>query len=122
MTSEHEEQTVIVQYIRMAYPDVLFWSTPNGARLVTNRADIGIAAARMNRLKSEGLLPGVPDLIIAEARGPYHAFALEMKGEKGRTSPAQETVLEMLRARRWYCAVARGADQAIRIIDAYLQG
>lgn len=121
--SEHEEQVLVVDYLHKAYPNVLFWSTPNGARLASGK-DTRLAAMRMNMLKKEGLLPGVSDLIIFEPRGGYSAMALEMKREDGGAG-ASENQLQFIRefeARGGYGVVADGFDEARIFIDDYLSG
>jgi len=101
----------------MQYPDVLFWATPNGAWLAGNdRQRFG----QINKLRAEGLTPGVPDLIIAEARGSYNACAVEMKSEKGKLSVEQSEILHDLMERGWYTIIAYGFDQAKEQITKYL--
>ena len=57
--TEHSIQTKVVQYIRTFYPEVLICSIPNGS---------GTSASNRLHLYQEGLLAGMPDLFIAEAR------------------------------------------------------
>lgn len=116
---EHKAQTAVVDYLQMKYPDVLFWSTPNGAHLAGNVAQ---RAAKMNRLKAEGFLPGVSDLIIFEKRGQYSAMFLEMKREKGGTvSENQQWFLAEVEKRGGFGAVAHGVEEAIDLIESYLE-
>jgi len=118
--SEHDEQMLVVDYLHRAYPDVLFWSTPNGAMLGGGK----IGAIRMNALKATGLLPGVSDLIIFEPRGGYSAMALELKDVKG-GSGASDNQLHFIREwekRGGYGVVANGFAEAREILDSYLQG
>lgn len=120
--SEHQEQVDVVDYLQMAHPDVLFWSTPNGARLASGK-DKRLAAIRMNALKAEGLLPGVSDLIIFEPRGGYSAMFLEMKKrDGGAASENQEWFLREVEKRGGYGVVAHGFDEAKEVIDDYLNG
>lgn len=115
--SEHEEQSAVVDYLHTAYPEVLFFSVPNGSMLGGGR----IGAVRMNTLKAEGLLPGVSDLVIFEPRNGYSAMFLEMKRDKGgKVSENQEWFLAQVEARKGFGAVANGFDEAREIIDTYL--
>ena len=53
----------------------------------------------MNKLKAEGFLPGVSDLIIFEPRGGYSCLFLEMKkadGGNGASSISLSKALENL--------------------------
>jgi hypothetical protein len=117
---EHSEQVAVVAYLQMSYPDVLFWSTPNGAMRGGGRA----GAIRMNALKAEGLLPGVSDLILFELRGGYSAMFIEMKRADG-GSGASENQLWFLREvekRGAFGIVCNGYDEAQPVIDDYLAG
>ncbi len=119
--SEHDEQVAVVRYIQARYPDVLFWANPNGAHLAGSTRQ---RAAQMNKLKAEGLLPGVSDLTIFEPRGGYSALFLEMKRSDG-GSGASENQLWFLREverRGAFGAIANGYEEAREIIDDYLAG
>lgn len=118
--SEHECQVLVVEYLYRKYPQVLFWSTPNGAHLA---GGIKQRAAIMNKLKAEGFLPGVSDLIIFEPRGEYSALFLEMKREYGgEASENQKEFLLEIEKRGGFGAIAHGANEAIEILDNYLEG
>jgi hypothetical protein len=127
MIDEHAEQVLVVDYIYKQYGnDILFFSVPNGARLASGRGRDAqrIAAIRMNKLKAEGLLPGVSDLIIFEPRGGYSAMFLEMKRADGGCG-ASESQLEFIakvESRGGYGVVANGFDEAKIFIDDYLNG
>ena len=116
--SEHEEQMLVVDMLHRLYPNVLFWSTPNGAHLAGN---IRQRSASMNKLKSEGFLPGVSDIIIFEPRDKYSAMFLEMKRAKGgEVSENQEWFLAQIEERGGYGVVAHGYEEAKILIDEYL--
>lgn len=117
--SEHEVQATVVQYIQSCYPGVLFHSIPNGARLASGK-DNRIAIMRMNILKQEGLLPGVCDLFLAEARGYFNGFYLELKTDKGKLSENQEWFIAHAEKKGYYTAVCFGVDEAIEMIDQYM--
>jgi hypothetical protein len=54
---------------------------------------------------------------------PYHGLWIEMKRRKGgQVSADQHGWMDALRAEGYAVAVARGADEAIEIIIAYLGG
>ena len=111
--SEHTEQVQVVAHVRHFHPDVLIAAVPNGGlRSKTEGA----------RLKLEGVLPGYPDLLIDEPRGPYHGLRIEMKrvgGEGARSN--QREVLVALAARGYRVQVCHGAEVAIGVIESYLQ-
>jgi hypothetical protein len=102
--TEHEEQVAFVEWFRASFPDVRIIAIPNGgARHPKTAAD----------LKAEGVLPGVPDLFVPEWR-----LWIEMKRQKGGTvSEKQKEIMKYLVSVGYQCAVCRGADEAIAVID-----
>lgn len=119
--SEHDEQAAVVEYVQVRYPDALMWSTPNGGHLAGN---IGRRSAQINKLKREGLLPGVSDLIIFEPRGGYSALFIEMKRANGGSgaSEGQMWFIREVEKRGAIGFVCNGAGEAITVIDDYLNG
>ena len=86
-STEHVEQTRFIMYVRTFHPELLIWSIPNGA---------GTSAANRLRLTHEGLLAGMPDVMVMKA-GP-EVLALEFKRPdgKGRLAEAQNRAIERL--------------------------
>ena len=112
MASEHTAQAQLVTRVRSFYPDVIIAAVPNGGS-----RDIREAV----KLKAEGVLPGFPDLILAEPRGEYHGLFLEMKREKGgRLEPRQRRMLDRLRERGYLAEVAYGVEDAWKQVEDYL--
>ena len=118
--TEHTEQAAFCQWMDIQYPDVLYFSIPNGGWLAGNA---GQRAGQMNKLKAEGLLPGTSDLLIAEPRGKWHGMFLEMKQRGGKLSENQEWFLAEAEKRGYFTAVAfNGFDDAQALVDDYLKG
>lgn len=127
--SEHDEQALVVSVFRARWPDVVIASIPNGVPL-TGLTQRGRARV-MNWLKAEGLLPGMPDLIIYRAAMTppdedgvvkiWHGMALEMKRSDGGTlRDNQREVLAMLERAGYWTAVAHGYDEAMGLIEEYM--
>lgn len=117
MNSEYQEQKIVVDYLKLKYPKVLFTATANGIRT----PHIG---ARM-KMKRAGLKAGVPDLLIFNLSydRKYIGLALEMKREKNCVvSQEQKEWLDALSKLGWLALIAKGANQAMKIIDEYLKG
>jgi hypothetical protein len=97
--AEGRIQAAIVEWIRTVAPHALVFAVPNGGlRSKTEAA----------RLKWQGVLAGVPDLIVLAPVGKV--FALEVKTEVGRLSESQRDIFD--------CLVALGVNRAIvRSID-----
>ena len=113
MRTEHAEQVLLVARVRQFIGrDVLFFAVPNGGKR---------GKAEASRLKAEGVVPGVPDLVFAEPRGGFHGLYVEMKrADGGRTSKDQVEIIDKLRARGYFVTVAAGADVAFDQVRAYL--
>lgn len=73
------------------------------------------------RLKSEGVLAGMPDLVVARRRKGYGALYIEMKRQKqGSVSKAQKQIHEALTNEGYKVEVCYGADAAWQTIQDYL--
>jgi hypothetical protein len=114
--TEHAEAVSLVQWVRFLRPTVpelrLFFSVPNGGH-----RDKRVAA----KLRAEGVEPGVPDYILAVARGRFHGLFVELKRTHGgRLSAEQITMRERLEAQGYRVAVCAGADAARAVVADYL--
>jgi hypothetical protein len=109
--SEHSIQTKVVQYVRIFHSDVLICAIPNGA-----------GTTNFNRVKlmHEGLLSGMPDLFIAEARHGFNGLFLEMKTIRGKESRQQKKIRKQLNEKGYLVFLATNEDDAIDIIKKYL--
>jgi len=120
--SEHDEQVEVVKYCDAK--GILMFAIPNG----TNKS---LTAQRM--FKAEGLKSGVPDLMIPIANKYYHGLFIEMKrrakrlknGKKStshtKVRPEQEKWLNDLSERGYCVNVCYGADEAIEVIENYME-
>jgi len=108
---KHPEQDIqknLLAYIAQACVNDLFvFHVPNGGYRRPVEAMI---------FKSLGVVPGMPDLFLIH-KG--HLFALEIKAEKGRLSPAQVLTMAELRDAGVNVAAAWGLDQCIEQLDAW---
>ena len=109
--TEKTEHLNVAQYLR--FRGVMFNHSPN-----EGKRDIHTGA----QLKQMGMRPGFPDFFIYEARNGYHGLAIELKRIKGGTvSVTQKQCLQELNDRGYKAEVARGFDEARKIIDDYLK-
>jgi hypothetical protein len=67
-------------------------------------------------LKSMGVVPGAPDLLLWHAG---QSFALELKSETGRVSSSQSDLLDRLRKAGVATAVCRGLDSALATLEGW---
>lgn len=104
--SEHAEQIAFVQWFRLQFPSVRIIAIPNGG--ARNR----VVAMK---LKAEGVSAGVPDLHV-----PAWHLWIEMKRKHGgRLSPVQVDWISYLTDCGDTVIVGRGAEDAIRQVNAW---
>jgi len=115
--SESAEQAKVISWWKLVgprlAPNVVLASIPNGG------ARDAITGAR---LKREGTVRGMPDLVLLCARCGKHGLFLEMKSQRGSLSQAQRDLFPLLEAQGYGVAVCRGWFAATETIEAYLAG
>jgi hypothetical protein len=115
--SESHEQAMLVQWWRIAgfklAPNAVLAAIPNGG------ARSAVTGAR---LKAEGVVAGMPDLVLLCARCGRHALFIEMKTKRGRVSESQRGLFPLLEAQGYGVAVCRGWHEAAETVEAYLAG
>lgn len=126
--TEHQEQaafftTILYRYQhdpRFARP--LFFAVPNGAWLGGRRPQ-----NVMEKMKAEGLTPGVSDILYLQPRGKYCYLAIEMKRadkrnrKQGGLRDDQVAFLNAASLAGAFFAVCYSADEAERVFDAYME-
>lgn len=110
---EHRIQCACVNWFRLQYPThaTALFAVPNGGR----RDRVSGA-----KLKAEGVLPGVSDLILLLPRGRYHGLLIEMKTESGKQSQAQRDWQRDMVHRGYRYIVCHSFDEFREAIDDYL--
>lgn len=99
--SEHIEQVSFVNWCRSEYPACILFAVPNG-----EKRNISVA----KRLKNEGVLPGVPDLVFINLG---IIIFIEMKRVKrSTTSQEQKDMHRDLREHGQVVILAKGAKDA----------
>jgi VRR-NUC domain len=114
--SEHEEQVAVFDWAEtIAHQEPLLnlmFAIPNGGA-----RHIGVA----RKMKAEGVKPGVPDIFLPVARQGYHGLWIEMKRIKGKLTPRQKQWIDNMLAGGYLAVCCRGADEAIDVIEKYMQ-
>lgn len=115
--TEAQEQTALFQWAAMMEGRIselaLLHSVPNGG----SRHPIEAV-----HLKQQGVKPGIPDIFLPCARGPFHGLYIEMKRRQGgRVSVDQKKMLLALRAQGYKAEVCRGWEEAKNTICEYLR-
>ena len=114
----HEEsalQRACVAWFRMQYPEhaPLLFAVPNGG---------GRSKAEAGRMKAEGVVAGVSDLILLEARGGWGSLCLEMKTEEkgSRQSVRQKEWQEAAEVFGNKYVVCRSLEDFMGAVNGYL--
>jgi hypothetical protein len=114
--SEATEQMAVVAWCERnkdIYPELqLIFHVPNGGKRNA------IEGAKFKRL---GVKAGVPDLCLPVPKKDYHGLFIEMKYGKGRLSKEQSKWIEELSKQGYMCRVCNGAEEAVRVINEYLE-
>lgn len=110
---EHRLQCACVRWFRLAYPQHHhnLFAVPNGGYRTP---------ATAAKIKAEGALPGVSDLILLIARGGYHGLLIEMKTDKGRQSEAQREWQRLIEADGYKYVVVRSIEEFMKVVNDYL--
>lgn len=110
---EHRLQCMCVRYFHYKYPAYrgLLFAVPNGG--ARSKATAG-------RLKAEGVVAGISDLLFLVARGKYHGLCLETKTPKGRQSPEQKEWQKKVEAQGFLYKIYRNFDEFRAILERYL--
>ena len=111
---EHRIQCECVKYFALQYPSLRgrLFAVPNGGR-----RDEKTAA----KLKAEGVVAGVADLILLKSNRDYGALLIEMKTLKGRQRDSQKAWQNIVCADGEYkYVVCRSFDDFKREVEDYL--
>lgn len=122
---EHNIQAACVRWFNLQWPEYrgLLFSVPNGG--ARSKATAG-------KLKAEGVVAGVSDLILlvpkyntyvyfgGEMTLSYHALCIEMKTAKGRQSPEQHEWQAKVEGEGYRYAVCRSLDEFMAVVNGYL--
>ena len=112
---KHIEDSIhksIMQFLWRALPsDCLAWHTPNQAGTRT--------IAETKRLKSMGVLPGIPDILIWNAKDS-RLIGIEVKSPKGVLSKSQKQLFPKLDSLGIPVHVCRSIDEVQAALDIEL--
>lgn len=110
---ESKQQISCVTWFRYQYPKYkkLLFAIPNGGKRTKAEAVI---------LVEEGVVAGVPDLMLAVPRRGYHGMFIEQKYKNAPTSDNQDEMIKNLQEQGYYCVICRSFEQFIQLITDYL--
>lgn len=105
---EDRLQMQVVQFLKAAAPDCLYWHVPNGGSR-------NVIEAR--KLQSMGVRPGVADLSFVLPGG--RAAFIELKAGKGRQQPSQAVFEEEVSGLGAAYTVCRSVDDVQRTLTGW---
>ena len=115
---ESQEQQTLFQWAKLMqhqYPELkLLHAIGNG-----NASRNVVQGARMKR---EGILAGVSDIMLPVARKGFHGLYIELKVKGGKLSDNQKWWTEETSKQGYYSTVCFGWIEAKGIIEKYLEG
>lgn len=111
---EHELQCSCVNWFRLKYPKLrhCLFAVPNGGQ--RNK----IVAAK---LRKEGVLAGVSDLILLRMSKDYGALLIEMKDKTGKQSGLQKAWQHKIEQEGYKYVVCHSLDEFIENVSDYLE-
>ena len=113
---ERKSQAAVIDWARWAsgqWPELRFlFAVPNGDKR---------SAVTASLLVSQGVKPGVPDLILPVARAGFISLAIEMKRKPNTPTSLQKEWLTALEGFGWLAIVCYGAGEAIAALEAYVK-
>ena len=117
---EHSRlQKACVKWFRYQHSDIkdLLFSIPNGIPL----ANQNIRTKIYNKLKEEGLQPGVPDLFLAVGNSIYNGMFIEIKSKSDRLRKVQADMIRELESENYKCIIVRSLDEFMEEINSYMR-
>ena len=110
---EHRLQVACVQWFHYQYPNHAhnLFAVANGGK-----RDKVTAA----KLKAEGALAGVADLILLLPNKQYHALCIEMKTRIGKQATTQKAWQKAIEKDGYKYIVCRSIDEFIKEVDEYI--
>lgn len=98
--------------IRFKFPMLNYFHVPNeGKRTLAGNA----------KLKRQGLLAGVSDIIILTPNKDYHGLVIELKVKTGRVSDSQKNFLQQCLRNGFYACVVYSLDALKEVLTDYLE-
>lgn len=110
---EHRIQSACVRWFRLQYPKMKhnLFSVPNGGKR---------DAVTGAKLKEEGALAGVTDLILLKSNRFYGALLIEMKTPKGSQSDSQKEWESKITQDGYKYVIIRSLDEFRKVVKQYL--
>lgn len=110
---EDDLQIAVINMLWLQFKKYIWYHVPNGGKRNA------IEAAKFKKM---GVMAGVSDVILDEAKGGYHGLRIELKTKNGKLSESQMNFLNKATDKGYLCAVVYSFDAARELIENYLNG
>ena len=110
-STESVEQIKFVQHVRTFHPEVVIFSIPNGG---------GVSSSQRIRLTQEGMLAGVPDVMLFGLNRPTLAIEFKRPDGKGKVSAEQQSVQLQMEGVGAVVRIATSSEQAKGFLHDWL--
>lgn len=107
---ESDIQIASIYWFKLQYPKYIIASIPNGGSRNVIEA---------TRMKREGTLKGLPDVVIYEPHGIFHGCFVEFKAPKGRHSKEQIEMMGELLKRGYSVNTCYSFDDFRTVVKKY---
>ncbi|HZK84869.1 MAG TPA: VRR-NUC domain-containing protein [Desulfosporosinus sp.] len=114
--AESDNQIALFQWTKLAqakYPELVLLHAIGNGNARTNV----IQGARMKR---EGVLAGVSDIMLPVSRNGYHGLYIELKVKGNTTSASQKWWIEQTTKQGYLAKVCYGWIEAKEVLEGYL--
>jgi len=115
---EFQLQRSCIEWHRIQYPSQLVFHIPNSIKFIGNNR--GAFFAEISRLKSIGLIKGIPDLFLALPRGAWHGLFIELKTGNNNATTDQSEIHERLLSAGYLVRCCRTFNEYTATISHYL--
>lgn len=119
LTKEQVEHSTLCNWLRLQYPKLLWWHTPNESRKTPFERYL---------VSMMGVKKGVSDFIIIEKRGGFNGLVIELKAKDVKVFkkdmscyyPEQQEFLKRMSENNFYSCFCSGFEDAKTVIDNYM--
>ena len=109
---EDQLQITCAYFLRMKYPELKWFHSPNGGNRNKDEA---------RKFKAMGVSPGVPDILIPHPKNGYNGLAIELKVKPNTATDTQLEWLYYLRSIGWRCHIVHGITAFENLVKDYLK-
>lgn len=117
--SEKSLQISCVEYFRLQYPKIWIGNFSTDTKYGGTPTQRKMQGAIKNKM---GYSKGLPDLVILQPSGMFHALFIEFKTDKGRQSTEQKEFEKYCLDNNYLYVVVRSLEQFIMFVKNYFNG